>query len=71
MISSPMDFIQHWSSKSPLLTVLAVVFLIQPVISTGIDPMGAEGKILIISAAPVVLISGIIGIIKVAIASQD
>lgn len=36
-ISSPMDFLQHWSSKSPLLTVLAVVFLLQPVISTSID----------------------------------
>lgn len=36
-ISSPMDFLQHWSSKSPLLTVLAVVFLLQPVISTAID----------------------------------
>ncbi len=36
-VSSPMDFLQHWSSKSPLLTVLAVVFLLQPVISTTID----------------------------------
>ena len=32
-----MDFLQHWSSKSPLLTVLAVVFLLQPVISTTVD----------------------------------
>lgn len=39
-ISSPMDFLQHWSSKSPLLTVLAVVFLLQPVISTAIDLIG-------------------------------
>lgn len=37
VISSPMDFLQHWSKKSPLLTILAVVFLLQPVISTSID----------------------------------
>lgn len=36
-MSSPIDFLHNWTSKSPLLTVLAVVFLVQPVISTGID----------------------------------
>lgn len=37
VITSPVDFLQHWSKKSPLLTVIAVVFLLQPVISTSID----------------------------------
>lgn len=36
-VQSPYEYITHWTSKSPLLTILAVVFLLQPIISTCID----------------------------------
>lgn len=36
-IQSPYNFITHLSTKSPLLTALAVVFLLQPIVSTGVS----------------------------------
>lgn len=36
-IGNPFTYITTWTKKSPLITILAVVFLVQPVISTGIS----------------------------------